>query len=192
MAIFQFTHNFLPFPPPIQCFIFCSFFSLDIRTLELKTQTRIHESMYSYSSNFLLKPFFYFNYSFHNKPFSTWSILSSKLKIMQRSTHKCREREKRSTHETFNSLTLCNCSKAMNGERKKKQQPFQNSIRVLFLFFYFFFHTLSLFLLVDVIFSPFLSYRTFKTHCNRTKVYFGLYSVRRLFIRFYFLCILAH
>lgn len=60
MAIFQFTHNFLPFPPPIQCFIFCSFFSLDIGTLELKTQTRIHESMYSYFSNFLLKPFFLF------------------------------------------------------------------------------------------------------------------------------------
>lgn len=144
MAIFQFTHNFLPFPPPIQCFIFCSVFSLDIRTLELKTQTRIHESMYSYSSNFLLKLFFYFNYSFHNKPFSTWSILSSKLKIMQRSTHKCREKEKRSTHETFNSLTLCNCSKAMNGERKKEQQPFQNSIRVLFFFIFFFPHTLSL------------------------------------------------
>lgn len=144
MAIFQFTHNFLPFPPPIQCFIFCSVFSLDIRTLELKTQTRIHESMYSYSSNFLLKPFFYFNYSFHNKPFSTWSILSSKLKIMQRSTHKCREREKRNTHETFNSLTLCNCSKAMNGERKKRTTTISKLDSCFIFFFIFFPHTLSL------------------------------------------------
>lgn len=144
MAIFQFTHNFLPFPPPIQCFIFCSFFSLDIGTLELKTQTRIHESMYSYSLNFLLKPFFYFIYSFHNKPFSTWSILSSKLKIMQRSTHKCREKEKRSTHETFNSLTLCNCSKAMNSERKKNNNHFKTRFVFYFFFIFFFPHTLSL------------------------------------------------
>lgn len=111
---------------------------------------------------------------------------------MQRSTHKCRERKRKEAHmKHLIRLHFAIVQKQWT-VREKKTTTISKLDSCFIFFLYFFFHTLSLFLLVDVIFSPFLSYRTFKTHCNRTKVYFGLYSVRRLFIRFYFLCILAH